>query len=597
MAKGNLYTGKVLEGDVLKVAVVRITNKKLQLVRLNKMPLVSKLEKNVEEFKESDEDVFSELGEDLSDDSVFDIDLDAALKEGEDDDDDLNLDMDFDLEEDILGDLEGSDSDDEEDDLELDLEGLEESDELIDLDMVDETGAPASNEMLFYSIVSAVNTKKARIALNIPAGVAIFQILKDVDFNEVKKKDLKIIVDDRLESLYGTPKGEDYYSYGVRDDGALLLSSIDEDPLLLQLANRSLSMFKGKLFIEEVLPDETILLGLIRANYTFEDDGITCVIQFSEENCRVNFLKGDKLWLVSPIITEGVNSKKFLNTVFSKILFQLDTGEVPNLDRLIICNNSLEEEAIDFFRDRFPDVDVSEFEFSEDFFDPGDHTEISLSQYTTAIGTAWSATGFEKKHFSGISFLPKYVIDRQKIFKLQWHGFLILLMIMISFPVMDEVRRQVNTEIDAIENEISLLNTQIQTFAPTVNNYNRISAELGQIQDKLVLLNSLAENSITWSYTLDLLNSGIQDINSVWLTSVSVGEEPNTLEIQGIARYRNRIPMIAELFDEATLLNVSRSDIREEEVFTFSYQISSIVEDNSVYTPSNLKGLEELTGQ
>lgn len=110
-------------------------------------------------------------------------------------------------------------------------------------------------------------------------------------------------------------------------------------------------------------------------------------------------MKGDKLWLVSPIITEGVRSRKFLNTVFSKILFQLDTGEVPNLDRLIICNNSLGEEGISFFKERFPDVEVSEFEFAEELFDPQEHTLDSIAPFTTAIGTAWAATNFKKEVF------------------------------------------------------------------------------------------------------------------------------------------------------------------------------------------------------
>ena len=580
MAKGKLYTGIALEDGALKVAVVRVANKKINLVKLDKFSLISKVEKGASKAvaEASDEDIFGGMDADLSDDSVFDIDIDDSGLE------DLNLDEEL--------------SEDNDDDLDLDLDDLEESDEdiIVDVDMVDETETPVSNELLLYNILSAVNSKKINLGLNIQAGVAIYQILKDVDFNDVKKKDLRIIIDDRLESLYGTSKGEDFFSYSIRDDGALLLSSIDEDPSLLQLVNRTIPMYRGKLFIEEILPDETILIGLVRANYELSDDGVTCLVQFKETNCRVIFLKGERLWLVSPIITEGTNSKKFLNTVFSKILFQLDTGEVPNLDRLIICNNSLGEESITFFQDRFPDLNVDEFTFSEDFFEPGEYTQETLSPFTTAIGTAWSATGHEKDYFSGITFVPNYVRDRQKIFKLQWHGFLILLLIMVSFPVLDYFRQKADSEIYSLENEISILDAQIQAFTPTVNNYNRISAELEQIQEKLQLMNTLAENSITWSVNLDLVNSGIDDVNSVWLTSVTVGSAPNTLSIQGIARYRNRIPLVAEIFADATLQNVSSTTIRDQEVYLFSYEVRRIVSNTSVYTPEDLQGLEGLTG-
>ncbi len=584
MASRKHHIGIALDNDSLKVAVIGVQNKKIVLQRLDKYTLIRPIERTAE-TETQNEDIFGELESSLADDSVFDLDLEASLEENviEEELEDLKLD------EEILGDLG--------DDIDLELEDLEQGeDDLVDVDMVDEAEAPASNEMLLYNILSSINPKSANLGLNISAGVAIYQILKDVDFSEVKKKDLQIIIDDRLESLHGSPKGDDYYSYGVRDDGALLLCSIDEEPQLIQLVNTTLSLYRGKLTVKEVLPDETLLLGLIRANYELEDGGITCILQFSDLNCRVLFLKGSNLWLVSPLITEGTRSRKFLNTVFSKILFQLDTGEVPNLDRLVICNNSLGEEATTFFQERFPDVEVGDFTFSEDFLDPGEYTSDSLAPFTTAIGTAWSTSGFEKKHLPGISFVPKYVVDRQKIFKLEWHGFLLLLFIMISFPIIDSFRRTANTQIDSLKNEVSLLDTQINSFTPTVNNYNRISNELAQIQDKLELMNTLSENSITWTTNLDLINRGISEVGGVWLTSFSVGDEPNTLELQGIARYRNRIPLIAELFAEATLLNVSADEIRGEEVYTFSYSVKKIVADESVYTPDNLKGLGDLTG-
>jgi Tfp pilus assembly protein PilN len=336
---------------------------------------------------------------------------------------------------------------------------------------------------------------------------------------------------------------------------------------------------------------------MVKASYELEDEKISCVIQFSELNCRVIFLKGERLWLVSPIITEGVRSRKFLNTVFSKILFQLDTGEVPNLDRLIICNNSLGEEGISFFKERFPDVEVSEFEFSEEIFDPQDNTIESISAFTTAIGAAWAASGYKKETFANISFLPKYVKDRQKIFKLQWHGMLLLILIMVSFPGINALWQQSFSQINLLENEIAIVDTQLQLYEPTVNNFNRVSSLLSQIQDQLVLMNTLSENSITWSVNLDLINSGVDEIGGVWLQAITPGDNPNTLNIQGIARDRERVSAVAELFADATLLDVTRSVIRDVEVYNFSYYVNKIVDDTNVYTPQSLQGLGDLTGE
>ncbi|MFD2532189.1 PilN domain-containing protein [Gracilimonas halophila] len=461
--------------------------------------------------------------------------------------------------------------------------------------MVDESETPSSNELLLYNLFSSVDAKRVDLGISIPSGQTIFQILKDVDFSDTKKKDLQVIVDDRLESLHGISKGEDYYSYSVREDGALLLTSIDDEPQLLTLINRTLELYNGKLFIHEILPDEILLLGLIRANYDLDPNSITGVVQFSENSTRVLFLKGNQLWIVSPIITESLKSQRFLNTVFSKILFQLDTGEVPNLDRLIICNNSLGDEAIEFFEDRFQDVDVAEFQFSEDFFEAENINPSSIVSFTTAIGAAWSASGLKKEVFPKISFLPNYVNDRQKIFKLQWHGMLLLLFIMLTPIVANHFYTQYDTDIDRLQGEISTLDAQIQSLEPTVQRYNQISNELSQIQSKLTLLSELNEGTLRWSINLDLINRGIEDVNSIWLTSLTPVQN-NNIEINGYAIYRDRIPELASLFNTTTLLNVRSDEIREKEVYKFVYIIKDFFENEEIYTPESVQGIRELIG-
>ena len=577
MLQNKTYTGIVVEDDSLKIARIKLSGKKISLVSLDQVRLVENLRKKKggKSSPDPDTDVFGDV-----DDSLDDEDLIFGLEEDSDDNEDEGLDLES-----------------FEDDLDdLDFDDLDEgADTIVDTDMVDESETPSSNELLLYNLFSSVDAKRVDLGISIPSGQTIFQILKDVDFSDTKKKDLQVIVDDRLESLHGISKGEDYYSYSVREDGALLLTSIDDEPQLLTLINRTLELYNGKLFIHEILPDEILLLGLIRANYDLDPNSITGVVQFSENSTRVLFLKGNQLWIVSPIITESLKSQRFLNTVFSKILFQLDTGEVPNLDRLIICNNSLGDEAIEFFEDRFQDVDVAEFQFSEDFFEAENINPSSIASFTTAIGAAWSASGLKKEVFPKISFLPNYVNDRQKIFKLQWHGMLLLLFIMLTPIVANHFYTQYDTDIDRLQGEISTLDAQIQSLEPTVQRYNQISNELSQIQSKLTLLSELNEGTLRWSTNLDLINRGIEDVNSIWLTSLTPIQN-NNIEINGYAIYRDRIPELASIFNTTTLLNVRSDEIREKEVYQFVYIIKDFFENEEIYTPESVQGIRELIG-
>ncbi|HAW79701.1 MAG TPA: hypothetical protein DCX27_08295, partial [Balneola sp.] len=569
-----------LEDDTIKIARISVSGKVATLEKVDKIKLVNPLKKN-DSDKDDGEEIFNAFDE-LEDESIFGIEEDQEI-EG-----------------DILaGNDEDLDVEDELDDLDLGLDlDLDDEENIMDIDDMAsdiDSETAASNEVLVYNILTDLDSSKIRMSVNIPSGSTIFQILKDLDFSSIKKKDLKIIVDDRLEALYGSPKGADYYSSTIRDDGSLLLVSIDDDPQVLQLIHKAESIYSGKVTINEVLPDESLIIGLFRSNYEVDAESITALIQYSEESCRVIFLKGSDLLIISPIIPEGSSSRKFLNTVFSKILFQLDTGEVPNLDRIILCNNHLGDTALEFFEDRFPDIEVSDFIFNDEIFDTNGFEPGVIASFTSAISLAWADAGFKKESYPDISFLPSYVKDRQKIFKLQWHGFILVALIISVFPITNYFYIGNSTNIDGLRDNVSSRKAEIRVLENTVQEYNRISSELEAIQTRLVLLDELSEGTLRWSVNLDLMNKGIDNIDSIWLTNFTDTGESG-IDVNGIALYRNRIPMIADMFHKAVLKDVERTLIRDREVFSFTYTISDVVADEQRYTPESSKGLKEVLG-
>lgn len=576
MINGKKYTGIVVDDDSIKVAIVEVKGKKISLLSIDKLRMVENLQQKerVVETGVEEDDIFDSIEEPVESEEIFGLADEAEETEEGEDDGELNLeDFDDDLNDLEFGDLEGSD-------------------EIIDSDMVDESETPASNELLLYNLLNLIDHKRVNLGISIPAGQTIFQVLRDNDFSDTKKKDLEVIVNDRLESLHGVSKAEDYYSYTISKDGALLLTSLDDEPPILKLVNRTTELYRGKLFINDVFPDETVLVGLARVNYELEENSITGIVQFGEKKSRVLFMRGEELWIVSPVITEGLKDQRFLSTIFSKILFQLDTGEVPNLDRLILCNNSLGDKSVEFFEERFQDVEISEFEFSDDLFEAEGINKSSIPAFTTAIGAAWAASGFHGNKFPNISFLPSYVQERQKIFKLQWHGFMLLLFILLTPIIANHFYTNNAAEIDRLQSDITQLDSQIESLEPTVQEYNRISSELTQIQSKLQLLAELSEGTVRWTTNLDQLNSGIDGVNSIWLTSLN--QDSDGIEINGYSTQRNAIPRVAEIFDRATLLNVSSSEIREREVYSFRYMIQDFFENEDVYTPEGVKGIQEL---
>ncbi len=372
---------------------------------------------------------------------------------------------------------------------------------------VDEDDKPSTNYVLLYNILNDISRKRIDLGINIPAGNTIYQILDDNDYKEVKENQIVEIVEEKLKAIYGDDKSSDFYSYEVREDGSLILASVDDSPRMLHIVEEAREFYRGQLKIKEIYPDEVALLGLLKKNYDLDANEVTALIQFEKKNCRIIFLKGNEVYLIPPPIGEGTRSSDFLNVVFSKILFQLDSGEVPELNRIIIANNSIGDRALDFFRENLSSLQVEDFQYDEAFLDQGTFDDNTLKPFTTAIALG-AAAAQKDEGYPKLSMIPGYVEERQKIFKIEWHGIMLLVLIFLTFPVANYFYQQNANEIESLSTELERTTQQIEQLQPIVQQTNEISQNLSLLTAKLSLLDSLSTGSRTWSHQNGYRKSG-----------------------------------------------------------------------------------------
>ncbi|MEX2368059.1 MAG: PilN domain-containing protein, partial [Balneolaceae bacterium] len=460
------------------------------------------------------------------------------------------------------------------------------------LDLVDESGREDTNELLLYNYLLTTGQNKNYIAANILSGNTIFQFVGDSDFSKVKRKNLQELIENKLESVYGGMPPADYYNSYVREDGSLVIASIDREPPVISLLNHVDAMASGKVYIQNLLPDEVALTGLYRMNYDEGDQRITGLIQFGVHRCRILFFKGHELLQISPIINEGTRFKKFLNTVFSKILFQLDSGEISGLDRIVLADNTLGEKAIHFFEKNFPGMEVDNFTLDPDKFDVRDQQVPAVSKFTTAIAIATGSTETGNRYFPNLSLVPAYVIDRQKIFKLQWHGILLLVAIGLSPVVLNHFYQSNQSTLDNLELESARYQNLVNEIEPTVRQTEYLSEMLELYQEQLILLEELVDGNIRWTTSLNRFNQAVQNIGNIWVTSLRQSE--NGLNIDGYSLYEDRIPALARQFSNVTLRHVRREQIREMDLYYFTMQIHDVVGDPSLFTPESTRQIRDL---
>ncbi len=573
MLKSKEFVGISLEGDTLKFARVISEKKKLRVVRVDSLTLVDPIKQSAKAkpVTGSKSDSFEE---ELDTDLIFGLDDDnespapkqaekngsanaTTVKESED----------------IFG--------------EIDLDELDaqELDDAPQKDIVAEAGETISNEKLVYDYLSTLKKSKKHIAVNVPSGDTIFQFLNDMNYSEVKKKELKEIIEDKLYSLHNRKPDEDYYDFEVRDDGALLIGSLESESPTLSIVHGAGTKNNENYLISDVIPDESVMMGLYREHYEMNSELTTALLQIGKTKSRLLFLRGKKLIQVSPVINEGYDDKNYLNTIFSKILFQIDTGEVPGLDQLIIYNNVKGMAVLDFFRESFSELRVEQFKFDDEKIFYGNNLSSTIPNYTTAIGLAEVAARADITKKINLSFLPSYVIDQQKIFSLQWHGIFLLVLIGLFPVLLNHFYQQNRDQIMSLETESSQLTQMITNVEPLVTRSDEVSLELSSLQDQLTLLQELNENNIKWTVTLDSFNRAVQNTGSLWVTSFRQNDD--VIMIDGLSLFRQRIPELASRFETVTLLNVRKQEVREREIYSFSMMIRDVVDDPSLFTPQN----------
>jgi len=552
------FVGISKEDDILKIAQIHLVKGKIVVDKLDQITLHEEAKQNTDNgndgIKDNNSDNFTEVSfDDMDTDSIFGIGDDGpsngtTLVEPS---------SDFD-----------SDSMVQEDTDVLTVESVK-TDEKVNLGKQSQ-----NNAMLVHNLLLSVNKSKAKYALNIPSGSTIFQIIKDQDHSKLKKKVLSSVIDDKLESIYGATKSSDHYGYEIRKDGALVLASNDNEIELLNLMDQSKDLFYDKVTINEILPDEVSLIGLIRNNYKLKEHEITGIVDLGQKTTRLIFLKGDQIWSVTPLINEGTQSKHVLSTIYSKILFQLDTGELPSLERIVIANNVLGNKAITFFKRNFLDIIVENLQFDKKNVEIAPELKKTYQDYTTAIGIAWAASGYKQAAFDGFSFLPTYIADRQKVFKLHWHGMLLLALIAMVPALFNYSYHQKIEKINNLKNQIRYTDNKIENVRPLVIGVQTISQKYNKINKQIARLQSLDKGTDTWAKTLNVMDKGMEKINSCWVTAMR--SVKGGILIQGYSLYRNRIPQFTNLFSKAVLQNVQVDKMKGKKVYQFTVMVQKV---------------------
>jgi len=459
-----------------------------------------------------------------------------------------------------------------------------EGDSLLDLPDADadDFEPPETNESLLNNVFTGFSTKKIDCAFNIPIGETVFHMLTDHNYGEIKKKQRDQIVREKLYTFYGESHRRVLSATEVQENGGLLIASIEEEPSFLRLLEGTEDLYPGKIFIQDILPEEMALLGLIRISHRFPADDISAIIYVGEKSSRIILLGGASIRTILPLVNEGRKSANVLNTLFSKILLELDQENIPKLDRIILANQK-EVNGETFFANQFPNIEIESLQPVPENMEVDPAVDAKVDRYGNAIAAGVNITGQHRDAFPDLSLLPDYVRDRQKVLKLEWYGILLLILVGLTPIIFNFQYQQRSHETESLQQNITLASGQIAQLKPVKAVVDSMLAEYGEIDATLKQLETLSEGSIYWSRALGILGAGVNQVNRCWLTRLHYAD--NTIALEGISLYRDRVPRLASVFADAEIQEIQEEEFREVTLYRFRIRVNQVSDDPNAFDP------------
>ena len=359
-----------------------------------------------------------------------------------------------------------------------------------------------------------------------------------------------------------------------------ILSIIREDGLQLFDLLNEIKPFIGNRVpnIEIIDSSDVALINVIRSSYEIQDEEVTVVAYVGNDFSRLVFMQGKSYLHFAPIISEGYGSSNIENTIYSRILLEQDNITLTRIDRIILCGESHKVNLRESLAPQFssaiveylqaPELDLSLYE--------GVVGE-AVSEYAIPLATAWRALQPKHAGFLDVNLCPVSIIEGQKAFKLAWHGWIFVPLIissivffLTSIQTRNSEIRQANQLLQKKETELAdleMLKARRAALQQDIDRYSRAAS----------VYDTIAPGSDRWSRILHYVANSVEDLNSMWVYKVQPDEvQIGALRISGRSIYRTRISRLASLFEKATLREVRTTTIRDKIIYDFDIIVEQV---------------------
>ncbi|MEE9432339.1 MAG: hypothetical protein V3V16_14930 [Melioribacteraceae bacterium] len=384
-----------------------------------------------------------------------------------------------------------------------------------------------------------------------------------------RQKTLDAIIKDISEQKNITVAGDSIDFFEI-DENKIHSVFLNEDNTSVNFIN-AWATFNGKKHykIKTVKNSETALAHYVTKTSEFFDEDYSLIIYTGHESSRLIFLKGNELIHIGSPLDVGVKNIHTYDVYFSKILLEMENGNIPRLDNVVLCGDDNSENLVLSFYGTFPEANVTELKFEGiDFSNLEDEQKENLSAFAFPLVAGLEFFEEQNKEYDGINFMPKYIVENQKTFQFSWHSLVVLPFLFIAaffftYKILDNAQ-----EIKAKTQEVNRLielKAQNELIVAEMNDY---TTKINGFDKTQAVLDKATDGAEVWGTMLINISDFIERRRNFWISNLE--NSGSEVKITGYSLSRNVLTEFVDNNNSSLLNTVIHEPLREAKTFAYT---------------------------
>jgi len=171
-------------------------------------------------------------------------------------------------------------------------------------------------------------------------------------------------------------------------------------------------------------------MNLVRNNYNFSDEDYVLIIYIGVDTKFGILMKGSDFVKSFPLIVPDTDLENMRQIIYSKIMLEQDTSNVNITSNIILAGEMAKDDDVEYFSSRINSgAKISRIALDKLHIPQAKKqtfTPEKIADFCVPIALAWKSLEGRNRNFYPCNLLPSQIIESQKPFKINWHGFIIM---------------------------------------------------------------------------------------------------------------------------------------------------------------------------